>query len=374
VSSRDAESPLPHASRGGRRRAVPGGMCGRTEIPAASRPHARDDAGRARSGDAASLADSRGGRSSATPLCRCWSRGDPRSHDLRAAAARVEQARNQIVIARADMFPGELSGRGRARAGLRAGSPANATFDSFLGTFNLAWRSMSGAASGVPPSPPGGLSRRRGGAARRAAHAGERRGASLLRVARARPRARDHAEHEDHVQDTLDLFRRRYVGGSARFRGVARRAALTQARAGIPDLERRSSPKRTSFSPFSDGRPVTLRAARRSRVITAPEVPVGLPSSLLERRPDTSAGGAGAGSGERRCRRRRGELLPAPRSQQACTAARAASSRTSVKSAGNVWAVAGSLAAALPGWTASRELSSELAAWDEAVRRYRKRR
>src|SRR5207253_5105447 len=63
-----------------------------------------------------------------------------RSHDLRAAAARVEQARNQIAVARADMFP-QVSYQGQAvreRAAI-PGSPANVTFNSFLGTFNLAW-------------------------------------------------------------------------------------------------------------------------------------------------------------------------------------------------------------------------------------------
>src|SRR6184192_4713356 len=65
------------------------------------------------------------------------------SHDLRAAAARVEQARNQIAIARADLFP-QVSYQGQAVRertfvpGVR-GSPGNVTFDSFLGTFNLAW-------------------------------------------------------------------------------------------------------------------------------------------------------------------------------------------------------------------------------------------
>src|SRR5439155_207718 len=62
------------------------------------------------------------------------------SHDLRAAAARVEQARNQIAVARADMFP-QVSYQGEAvrERAFVPGRPANATFDSFLGTFNLAW-------------------------------------------------------------------------------------------------------------------------------------------------------------------------------------------------------------------------------------------
>ncbi len=62
------------------------------------------------------------------------------SHDLRAAAARVEQARNQIAVARADMFP-QVSYQGEAvrERAFVPGRPANVTLDSFLGTFNLAW-------------------------------------------------------------------------------------------------------------------------------------------------------------------------------------------------------------------------------------------
>ncbi len=61
------------------------------------------------------------------------------SHDLRAAAARVEQARNQIAIARADLLP-QLSYQGEAaRERVFVPGAGNATGDVFLGTFNLAW-------------------------------------------------------------------------------------------------------------------------------------------------------------------------------------------------------------------------------------------
>src|SRR6184192_3338788 len=64
------------------------------------------------------------------------------SHDLRAAAARVEQARNQIAVARADMFP-QVSYQGQAVRERTfvplPGATGNPTLNSFLGTFNLAW-------------------------------------------------------------------------------------------------------------------------------------------------------------------------------------------------------------------------------------------
>src|SRR5204863_325964 len=57
-------------------------------------------------GDAASLADSPWWAIFRDPALQVLVEEAIRgSHDLRAAAARVEQARNQIVIARADMFP-----------------------------------------------------------------------------------------------------------------------------------------------------------------------------------------------------------------------------------------------------------------------------
>ena len=57
-------------------------------------------------GDAASLADSPWWAIFRDPALQVLVEEAIRgSHDLRAAAARVEQARNQIAVARADMFP-----------------------------------------------------------------------------------------------------------------------------------------------------------------------------------------------------------------------------------------------------------------------------
>src|SRR5881398_2048546 len=54
------------------------------------------------------------------------------SHDLRAAAARVEQAHNQIAVARADMFPQVSYQAAAVRQRTAVPSrPTNVTFDSF---------------------------------------------------------------------------------------------------------------------------------------------------------------------------------------------------------------------------------------------------
>src|SRR5204862_1976102 len=64
-------------------------------------------------------------------------------------------------------------------------------------------------------------------------------------------------------QDTLDLFRRRYVGGIGTLLEVSRaQAALTQARAGIPELEGQIVVKENQLSTLL-GRPPSyvVRAA-----------------------------------------------------------------------------------------------------------------
>src|SRR5262249_44773645 len=89
-------------------------------------------------------------------------------------------------------------------------------------------------------------------------------------------------------QDTLDLFRRRYKGGIGTLLEVSRaEAALTQARAGIPELERQIVAKENQLSILLGRPPGDI--ARRSTTDDEelpPVVPVGLPSQLLERRPD----------------------------------------------------------------------------------------
>src|SRR5213078_3111473 len=212
------------------------------------------------------------------------------SHDLRAAAARVEQARNQIAVARADLFP-QVSYQGEAvrERAFVPGSSANVTFDSFLGTFNLAWEIDVW-----------GRIRRATESARADYLAAEaaRRGVLLTLVSDVAQAYFELLELDRELeitqstritfQDTLDLFRRRYRGGIGTLLEVSRaEAALTQARAGIPDLERQIVAKENQLSTLL-GRPpgYVTRGVPLEGKSPAPEVPVGLPSQLLERRPD----------------------------------------------------------------------------------------
>jgi multidrug efflux system outer membrane protein len=296
------------------------------------------------------------------------------SHDLRAAAARVEQARNQVVIARADMLP-QLEYRGaaiRQRAEL-AGSQRNGTFNAFLATFNLAWEIDLW-----------GRIRRATEAARADWLAAEaaRRGVLLTLVSDV---AQAYFEligldRELEVtqatriafQDTRDLFQRRYVGGIGTLLEVSRaQAALGEARAAIPDLEGQIVAKENQLSTLL-GRPPG-DVARRSLLdedAVAPHVPVGLPSQLLVRRPDVLeaeqalvAANADVGVAVASFFPRLGLT--------SLYGGQSSELETVVKSAGNVWAVGGSLAGPLfQGGRLLAGYRASSAAWDEAVERY----
>jgi multidrug efflux system outer membrane protein len=296
------------------------------------------------------------------------------SHDLRAAAARVEQARNQIAVARADLLP-QVSYQGEAsrQRAFVPGRPANGTFDSFLGTFNLAWEIDVW-----------GRIRRATESARADYLAAEaaRRGVLLTLVSDVAQAYFELLELDRELeithgttltfQDTLDLFRRRYAGGIGTLLEVSRaQAALTQARAGIPELERQIVAKENQLSILL-GRPPGYieRSAPVDGELPGPDVPVGLPSQLLERRPDIQqaeqalvAANADVGVAVANFFPRLGLT--------SLYGGQSSELENVVKSSGNVWAVAGSLAG--PIFQGGRLLGSyraSSAAWDEAVERY----
>ncbi len=296
------------------------------------------------------------------------------SHDLRAAAARVEQARNQVAIARADMFP-QVGYQGEAvRERVTVpGRASNVTFDSFLATFNLAWEIDIW-----------GRIRR----ATESAHAeylaaeAARRGVLLTLVSDVAQAYFELLELDRELeitqgnritfQDTLDLFQRRYVGGIGTLLEVSRaKAALTQVRAGIPELERQIVVKENQLSTLLGHPPGDVaRGVKLGDESMLPDVPVGLPSQLLERRPDIReaeqalvAANADVGVAVANFFPRLGLT--------SLYGGQSSELENVVKSAGNVWAVAGSLSGPL--FQGGRLLASyraSSAAWDEAVERY----
>ena len=329
-------------------------------------------------GDAASLADSPWWAIFGDPPLQALIEEALRgSHDLRAAAARVEQARNQIAIARADLFP-QVSYQGQAVRertfvpGVR-GSPGNVTFDSFLGTFNLAWEIDVW-----------GRIRRATESARADYLAAEaaRRGVLLTLVSDVAQAYFELLELDRELeithsttitfQDTVNLFQRRYVGGIGTLLEVSRAmAALTQARAGIPELERQVVVKENQLSTLLGRLPSDIaHGALPEGESPAPETPVGLPSQLLERRPDIQqaeqalvAANADVGVAVANFFPRLGLT--------SLYGGQSSELENLVKSAGNVWAIGGSLAGPL--FQGGRLLASyraSSAAWEEAVERY----
>ena len=92
-------------------------------------------------------------------------------------------------------------------------------------------------------------------------------------------------------QETYDLFNRRLKGGTASALETARaEAALATASAYVPNLERQIQAQENLLS-FLVGRnpgPIPRGANLAGQTLT-PRIPAGLPSTLLERRPDLRA-------------------------------------------------------------------------------------
>jgi multidrug efflux system outer membrane protein len=296
------------------------------------------------------------------------------NHDLVAAAARVEQARNQIAVARADLFP-QVSYQGEAIREREAVPPLpkNVTFDAFLGTFNLAWEIDIW-----------GRIRRATEAARADYLASEaaRRGVLLTLVADVAEAYFDLLELDRELeitqgttitfQDTLDLFRRRYAGGVGTLLEVSRaEAAVTQARAVIPDRERQIVAQENQISILLGRLPGYIeRRARLEEESSAPEVPVGLPAQLLERRPDIQEAEQSLVAANAEVGVALANFFPRL-GLTSLYGGESSELENLVKSAGNVWAVGGSLAGPL--FQGGRLLASyrvSSAAWDGAVERY----
>jgi multidrug efflux system outer membrane protein len=212
------------------------------------------------------------------------------NYDLKTAVYRVEQAKAQVGVAQSPFYPqiGYQSSSGRQHQPELKNQPADA-FNFFYGAFSLAWELDIW-----------GRIRRSNESAQHQLLATEefRRGVllslvtsvaesylTLLELDRELEIATDTTKS---FQQTLDLFTRRYQGGVGDKLQVARaEAALALTQAQIPDLERLIVIQENALcvllgrnpGPIPRGTPL---AERRG----PPATPPGLPSTLLERRPD----------------------------------------------------------------------------------------
>jgi multidrug efflux system outer membrane protein len=207
------------------------------------------------------------------------------NYDVRIAAARVEEERAKMGVTRSLFFP--QIGYGGNISGQRAPAIANHTYYGY--NFNLAWELDLW-----------GRIRRLNEQQRAVFLATEeaQRGVWLSLVSDVAQayfelRALD-AQQEIAVQtgqsfqETLDLFTNKFEGGAASGLETSRaEAALANVLAQIPDLQRQITAKENQISLLLGKNPGPIsRGALLSAQYDLDVVPAGLPSTLLERRPD----------------------------------------------------------------------------------------
>jgi multidrug efflux system outer membrane protein len=215
------------------------------------------------------------------------------NYDLRTAAARVEEARAFVGITRSELFPqaGYEGGVGRADsvAQLRVPVPSGQTSNVFNGLFTLAWELDVWG---------------------RIRHATDASVAELLATEEFRRAvvlslvseiAFTYFELREldleleiarrttaSFQKTLELFtRRQQLGAASKLETSRAEAAVALTAATIPNLERRMVAKENQLSILLGRHPgPIMRGAALVEQVFTPTTPPGLPSQLLERRPD----------------------------------------------------------------------------------------
>ena len=218
--------------------------------------------------------------------------------DLRIAAARVEQARAQIGITRSFLFPQVSVGTsGTTQQVSRATDPpqsfgADRTFRNLLLGFGLAWELDVF-----------GRIRRESEASTAVYLATEQaqRGVLITLVADIAQSYFILREFDLELEisrrtlqindETVEFYRRRVVGGVSNLleldTAIANRARTAST---IPALERQIAIQENQINLLLGRNPGTIsRGTVLTDQYTPPSIPVGLPSALLERRPDVKA-------------------------------------------------------------------------------------
>jgi outer membrane protein, multidrug efflux system len=215
------------------------------------------------------------------------------NYDLRIAVTRIEQAREIAAQARARYFPfvdySVTSGYGRNEFAANVVTNGGQVQGSFAALASVAWEADVW-----------GRIRRMNEAARAEYLASEeaRRGVTLSLVsdvAQAYFEILDldlqleiAKQTTDSFTQTLTLFTQRLEGGVASRLDTSRaEAAQAAAAASIPEIERQIGLKENQISVLLGNNPSPIpHNAKLLDQIVPPDIPVGLPSALLERRPD----------------------------------------------------------------------------------------
>jgi outer membrane protein, multidrug efflux system len=217
--------------------------------------------------------------------------------DARIAAARVEESRAIAAQVHGQLFPGvgysATADRGRnALLGNPYTQGGGATADGFDGYLGAAWEFDLW-----------GRVRRLDEAARSQYLASEegRRGVLLSLVSDVAIAYYQLLELDEELAiahqstdsfgDSLKLFTRQLEGGTvSRLDTASAEAAMETSAARIPDIEMQIAQKENQLSVLVGSRPGPIvRGASLSDQALPPDVPAGIPSALLERRPDMRA-------------------------------------------------------------------------------------
>ena len=215
------------------------------------------------------------------------------NYDLRIAVTRVEQARATAAQARAGFFPqvnyAATAARGKNVAGGNTPSPTGTIGDVFAADVNASWEIDLW-----------GRIRRLNESARAQFLASQeaRRGVTISLIAQvaqnylqllALDRQLEIARQSTNsFGQSLKIFNQRLQGGVASILETSSAEALMDsAAATIPELERQIALQENQLSLLLGQNPgAILRGATSLDRQAPPEIPAGLPSALLERRPD----------------------------------------------------------------------------------------
>jgi multidrug efflux system outer membrane protein len=212
------------------------------------------------------------------------------NYDLQTAAARVEQARAQVAVARADLYPqvGYDGIAARQKSFFPQNVGGNQTYNIFGAIINAAWE----------PDLFGRI-RHSTDAARAGLFAQEdvRRGVMLSLVTDVaigyfalieldRQLAIAHESQQAYKQ-TLDLFTQRFQAGRDSKLGVVRaQAAYDDSTARIASLDRAITQQENALSVLVGSYPQAIQRRIPLADQSMPATPVGLTTDVLQRRPD----------------------------------------------------------------------------------------
>ena len=214
------------------------------------------------------------------------------NHDLMIAAARIEEFAGNYGLVRAGLFPqvgaGYEAKRQRDISAVVVGAGSGTTYNSYNAVLSATWEIDIW-----------GRIRRQTEAARAQLLASEegRRGVILslvgsvagayvnlrdldrqLEIARATARIRG---------ESYDIFKDRYMGGVISMLELSQnKSQYDEALASIPPIEKAIAQQENGLSVLLGRNPGPISRGKDIDQLTLPAIPAGLPSELLERRPD----------------------------------------------------------------------------------------